>query len=277
MEIDPQTVAGRAGLAEILADPLRALAAFDYDGTIAPIVADPTQAVPDPDALESLVGISQIIGQVAIITGRPAAAAVSLAGLDGIPGLEHLVVLGHYGVERWNAATGQVTSAPPPAGLDDVTTRLPSLLESLGVADATIENKGLSVAVHTRRMPDPAGALELLREPLAGLAAQHGLVAEPGRMVIELRSGQMHKGVALRGLVDEFEARSVVYTGDDLGDLAAFDSVDAIRAEGGAGLLVCSGSAEVIELAERADVVVDGPAGVSRFVRSLVTAMTTPR
>ena len=54
----------------------------------------------------------------------------------------------------------------------------------------------------------------------------------------------------------------MAFVGDDLGDLAAFDAVDALRAAGTPGLLVCSGSTEVTALADRADLVVDGPDGV---------------
>jgi trehalose 6-phosphate phosphatase len=65
----------------------------------------------------------------------------------------------------------------------------------------------------------------------------------------------------------------VVFGGDDLGDLAAFDAVDELRASGLAGLLVCSGSTEEAALAERADLVVDGPAGVVALVRALTALL----
>jgi trehalose 6-phosphate phosphatase len=57
--------------------------------------------------------------------------------------------------------------------------------------------------------------------------------------------------------------------GDDLGDLAAFAAVEQLRAEGVPGLLVCSGSTEVTALAERADLVVDGPEGVAALLSAL--------
>ena len=123
--------------------------------------------------------------------------------------------------------------------------------------------------------PRPAEAYERLREPLFALAELNGLAAEPGRLVIELRREGMDKGKALLGLASELGATTLVFTGDDLGDLAAFDAVDAWRATGGAGLLVCSGSDEVEELAARADLVVDGPPGVLAFLRTL-TALLTP-
>ncbi len=79
----------------------------------------------------------------------------------------------------------------------------------------------------------------------------------------------MDKGVALLEYVREIGAGAVMYAGDDLGDLSAFAAVDKLRSDGVPGLLVCSGSDEVTELAERADLVVDGPPGVVRLVRAL--------
>jgi trehalose 6-phosphate phosphatase len=123
--------------------------------------------------------------------------------------------------------------------------------------------------VHTRRAQDPQAAFEALRQPLADLAARHGLIVEPGRMVLELRPPGVDKGVALHEYVREIGAEAVLYAGDDLGDLPAFAAVEKLRSDGVPGLLVASGSAEVTELAERADLVVDGPAGVVRLLRTL--------
>ena len=79
----------------------------------------------------------------------------------------------------------------------------------------------------------------------------------------------MDKGVALLEHVRETGAASVLYAGDDLGDLPAFAAVEKLRSDGVPGLLVCSGSTEVTELADRADLVVDGPAGVVALLREL--------
>ena len=273
MPIDPTTEPGRAALVAITDDPLHCLAAFDYDGTLAPIVADPTQAVPHPRTVEALAQLASSIGTVAIVTGRPARTAVELAGFADHDALDGLVVVGHYGLERWDASTDTVTAAEPLPGLDVVRAELPELLASYDLADAAVEDKGLSVAVHTRRLPDARAAYDVLVAPLTELAERNGLVAEPGRFVVELRPPGMDKGAALRFLVDERQATSVVFTGDDLGDLPAYDEVGRLRSDGVPGLLVCSGSDEVTVLAERADVVVDGPAGVVAFIDDLVAAL----
>lgn len=60
----------------------------------------------------------------------------------------------------------------------------------------------------------------------------------------------------------------MLYAGDDLGDLAAYDAVDRLRERGVPGLLVCSGD-EVPELASRADLVVRGPGQVAALLAGI--------
>lgn len=259
----PVTSAGRAALDAILERPGRTVIALDFDGTLAPIVPDPEQARAHPDAVAALAALAPKVASVAVVTGRPASVAVRHGGFAGVPGLEHLVVLGHYGAERWDAVTGTVSAPAPHPGVAAVRAELPGLLDRVGARQGTwIEEKGRAVAVHTRRATDPQAAFEALRAPLADLADRHGLIVEPGRLVLELRPPGMDKGVALRDHLAETAAESVLYAGDDLGDLPAFATIEKLRTEGTPGLLVCSGSTEVTELSERADLVVDGPAGV---------------
>ncbi len=269
----PSTAAGRAGLTALLTSPGDALLAFDYDGTLSPIVDDPAEARAEPGVVDALAELAARVGHVAIITGRPARTAVELAGLSAVPGLERLVVLGQYGVERWDNSSRQVVTVDPPPGLDVVRREIRGVIARAEVTDATIEDKGLALAVHVRRSAAPAVAFERLTGPLFALARRTGLVAEPGRFVIELRPRGMDKGKALRGLAHELAVTTLVFTGDDLGDLAAFDAVEEWRSGGGTGLLVCSGSAEVAELAARADLVVDGPRGVLDLLRTLTRTL----
>ncbi len=269
----PTTPAGREGLDAVLARPDRAVVALDFDGTLADIVPDPEQARAHPGTVEALAALAPKVAAIAVITGRPAGVAVRYGGFAGVPGLEHLVVLGHYGAERWDAVTGTVRAPAPHPGVTAVRAELPGVLHEFDAWRGTwIEEKGQAVAVHTRRAEDPQAAFESLRGPLGELAATHGLIVEPGRLVLELRPPGMDKGVALAGFVAELDAESVIYAGDDLGDLAAFAAVEKLRTEGPdgiPGLLVCSGSAEVPELAERADLSVPGPAAVVDFLAAL--------
>ncbi|MEU6335786.1 trehalose-phosphatase [Streptomyces cellulosae] len=270
----PSTQAGRDGLDALLAHPGKALIGLDFDGTLAPIVPDPEQARAHPDAVPTLAALAPEVASVAVVTGRPPGVAVRHGGFAGVPGLEHLVVLGHYGAERWDAVTGSVSAPAPHPGVAAARAELPGLLDRVGAWQGTwIEEKGRAVAVHTRRASDPQAAFEALRAPLTDLATRHGLVVEPGRLVLELRPPGMDKGVALLEYAREIGAGSVLYAGDDLGDLAAFTAVDKLRASGTPGVLVCSGSEEVTELRDRADLVVDGPAGVVRLLRALAARL----
>lgn len=267
---EPATDAGRAGLAALVASPGTALIGLDFDGTLSPIVADPDAARAHPDVPPVLEALAALGVRVAVVTGRPAALAVEYGRLEAVRGL---VVLGHYGLERWEG--GRVTSPADASGVAAARDALPSLLAGLGAPEGTwVEDKGLAVAVHTRRTADPAAALELLRTPLQSLATDSGLVVEPGRLVLELRPPGADKGAALRSLVESAPTSAVAFVGDDLGDLPAFEEVARLRGAGVPGLLVCSGSTEVTAVAERADLVVDGPEGVATLLGALVAHLT---
>lgn len=269
---EPGTTDGRAGLHALLAQPRRALIALDYDGTLSPIVADPAAARAHPGAPAALSGLAPLVGTLAVITGRPAALAAELGGLERVPGL---IILGQYGRQRWESGT--LTTPPAPPGVADARQRLPALLAAAGAPEGTwIEDKGDALAVHTRRTAEPGPALERLRAPLAALAERTGLATEPGRMVIELRPPGSDKGQALKDLVSERDASAVMYAGDDLGDRPAFQAVAQLRQDGTPGLAVCSGSPEVADLTALADLVVDGPAGVVGLLTALTAALSAP-
>lgn len=248
---------------------------LDFDGTLSPLVDDPEAARLHPGSPGALLELAEVVRAVAVITGRPARQAITMGDLDALGdamldrGAE-LFVFGQYGNERWSATEPRIRSPRPPAGLASFERELPSVLRGAGAADAFVEEKGLAVAVHTRRMDDPAGAFERLVAPIASLAERHHLTVEPGRNVLEIRSGEMHKGHAVRTFVAEQEATGVIFGGDDLGDIEAFEAVRALRADGLPGLVVYSGPPEQAALIELADVVVDGPAGVVDMIAQLL-------
>ena len=263
------TPEGQAGLDALVADPARALIGTDFDGTLAPIVADPRAARALPGAIPALQRLAGVVGTLAVITGRPAAEAVAYGGLDAVPGL---IVLGHYGWQRWQ--DGELTGPESPPAVQAAREALPGLLDRAGAPDGTwVEDKGHALAVHTRRTADPDAALDLLRGPLTNLAERLGLAAEPGRMVIELRPAGVDKGSALTGLVRERGATAVLFCGDDLGDLPAFAAVRTLRANGIPGCAVASASPESPEVAAAADLVVDGPEGIVALLAALAAEL----
>jgi trehalose 6-phosphate phosphatase len=265
--------AGRR-LDELVAAAGRCVVGLDFDGVLSPIVEEPDEAQIHPEAGAVLVDLADVVRAVAVITGRPARQALALGDLDTV-GAEigghgkELFVFGQYGNERWSSTQRRVLSPRPPAGLASFERELPALLRRLGAADAHVEEKGLAVAVHTRRLPDPQDARDRLMEPIRALAEQHHLALEPGRNVIEVRSPGMTKGDAVRTLVEEQDAHGMLFAGDDLGDLDAFEAVAGLREQGRPALLVCSLSDEENALAEHADILVKGPEGVLELLREI--------
>lgn len=259
---------------DLVAVASRVVVGLDFDGTLSPIVDDPGRAHIHPDAPAVLEELAARVAAVAVITGRPARQALALGGLDdvgraiGDAGRE-LYVFGQYGSERWSSVDRRIVSPRPPRGLAAFLGALPGVLRQAGAAEAHVEEKGLAVAVHTRRLPDPAAAYDALLPRLAVLAERHGLTLEPGRQVIEVRAPGMDKGQVVRRLMSDLDAAGFLFAGDDLGDLDAFDAVEELRERGAPTLLVCSLSEEESALADRADVLVQGPEGVLDLLRAL--------
>jgi trehalose 6-phosphate phosphatase len=259
----------QAGWDAIVADPGGALVALDYDGVLAPIVADPAAAVPAPGALEVLQRLAARVGTLAVVTGRPAAQVVALGGLDQVPGL---VVEGQYGAERW--AAGELTTPDDPPAVLAARTELPGVLAAAGAdPQVWVEDKRLALVVHARRTADPDAELARLAPVLDRLAERLGLETHPGKMVVELRPPGFDKGGVLRRLAGAATASAVLFAGDDVGDLPGFAAVEELRAAGTPGLTVASASAEAAAVAERADVAVDGPPGVVTLLTRLADAL----
>jgi len=248
---------------EVRADLDHALVAVDFDGTLAPIVPDPADSRPAPGALAALRKLAERGAQVAVITGRDARTVLELGRLDVIPGL---IIEGLYGAEQWR--DGALRTPPEPESMQRLRAELPVLLEA-GDPVLWIEDKRLSLVVHGRRAPDPEAALDTVRDAVAALGETLGLDVHPGRGVIELRLPGYEKGGALRRLVDEVRPATVLFIGDDVGDLPAFEAVAQLRGNGTRAWSVAVVSAEVPEVAEVADVAVDGPAGVVALLEAL--------
>ena len=164
----PRTDAGRAGLAALRSGPHEALIALDYDGTLAPIVTDPARAYPAPGALAVLAGLAAAFGSLAVVTGRPAAVAVELgrfAGAPGSAGSSCWASTAPTAGTRAPVASGprRRTRASPPRGRSFPAFQAARARAGPRLDGVAVEDKGASLAVHTRRAADPGSATEELR------------------------------------------------------------------------------------------------------------------
>ncbi|GAA2337085.1 trehalose-phosphatase [Saccharopolyspora halophila] len=197
-----------------LARTPRLLVACDYDGTLAPIVADPTQAKPLPESVHALRSLADLSATAtAVISGR---ALRDLATLSRLPAEVHLI--GSHGSEF---DVGFVHELDPEA--TQLRTELQVSLRDIahGKDGVTLENKPASVAVHVRRA-EPEVAEQLFAEVRSGPAQWDGVQVTEGKSVIELAVVQTDKGNALDALRHQVSATAAIFVGDDVTDEKAF-------------------------------------------------------
>lgn len=245
----------------VIDDPAGVLVALDFDGTLSPIVPDPSQSRPVDGAVELLAELAGRGARIAIVTGRDAETVRGLGGLERIPGV---VISGLHGAESWR--DGELTTRAEPPGVDALRAELPPLLSAVD-ENIWLEDKRLSLVVHTRRSAAPVAALEELAGPVSQLAAAHGLEVVGGKLVLEIRIPGLSKADALDELLAAGPT-AAIFAGDDLGDLPAFSAVRRwVSTTRRAGLTVAVG--EATEVREAAMLSVASPAELVELLRSL--------
>jgi trehalose 6-phosphate phosphatase len=247
-------------LQPLLGDPGRAALFLDFDGTLAPIVADPATARPVAGAPALLARLAERLSLVAVVSGRPAAFLARTLG--PVPGVR---VLGLYGLESVDA-TGTVRldrAAEPWRGVVAGVTAEARLRAPQGIG---IEEKGVTVTIHWRGHVDRSPwAVAFCEE----MASKTGLALQPARMALELRPPiATDKGTVIDRLVPGCLA--VACFGDDVGDLAAFAALDRWALKGMAVAKVAVVDDESPEeVVAAADLVVQGPAGALELLGTL--------
>lgn len=203
---------------------------LDFDGTLAELGPDPDAiALPrgTPEALDLLA--ARLGGALALLSGRDIRDLASRTPVS-------LWRLGGHGLETVPPG-GSIPSAPLPLQ-DEVLAPLRAAARSPGVR---LELKGPVAALHYRAAPEAETAcLEAARDA-ANLAPD--LVAQAGKMVVEVKPATAHKGTALRRLMQSppFQGRRPVMIGDDTTDE---DAIAAAQALGGIGVKVGPGDSQ---------------------------------
>jgi trehalose 6-phosphate phosphatase len=191
----------------------RLLCAFDFDGTLAPIVALPEQARLPEEIRQRLVALS-VHAPIAIITGRSVQDictrlgfdpnyVVGNHGLEGVPGWEEQAARHRELCVGWHAQLGEVLRDP---ALD------PAI---------QLEDKHYSLSVHYRLVRDAELTAKGLAKLFARLEPTPRVVA--GKYVFNLLAQDAcHKGSALSRLIELSGARNALYVGDDVTDEDVF-------------------------------------------------------
>jgi trehalose 6-phosphate phosphatase len=245
-------------LTAVRAHPERTVLLFDFDGTLSPIVEDPSDARPLPEVAELLEALAARYRLVGAVSGRPvdflASQLPEALALSGLYGLEARIggeLTCREGVEPWRPIVAEATVRARTEGPDTM----------------RVEAKGLSITLHYREHPEAEAEVIELAERLA---AETGLEARPAKMSVELHPPvEADKGQAVRELAAGADA--VLFAGDDVGDLPAFAALDELAAEGVTVLKVAVDAPGLPpELRAAADVLVPGQEGAVALLRTLL-------
>ena len=236
----------------------------DIDGTVSEIAPSPAEARVSPVCRKSLAILAKHLAAVVAVSGRPAAEARKMVGID------EMVYIGNHGYERWVA--GRVELVP---GAGDYPARIRAALDELSkllsIEGLILENKGPTASIHYRRCRDREAALKAILSAVGGLARAGNLRVSLGKMAVELRPPlEVSKGTAVFSLISENRLRGAIYLGDDLTDVDVFV---AFHQEGlpFKGLAVgVIGEETVPQVARQADFTVNGVGDVERFLRQIV-------
>ncbi len=182
------------------------LLAFDYDGTLAPIVEHPDEARMRPRTRELLTRAARLYPSV-VISGRTRQDV--LRRLRGVGVLE---AVGNHGLEPWRRRESFAARAA--AWIPLLRRRLRSL------SGVVVEDKVLSLAVHYRRSP----ARRLARERILAVASKlEDVRIIGGKSVVNLVPARApHKGMALEAARDRLACDTALFVGDDETDEDVF-------------------------------------------------------
>jgi trehalose 6-phosphate phosphatase len=202
---------------------------FDFDGTLAPVQADPESVCPVPAVVPALAALGRRVRQVAIVSARPVEFL-----RDRFAGVNGLDFYGLYGLEHARSDSA-VETVPDALPWIPVMAELAERARAALPSEALVEYKRLSVALHYRTAPHLAGTLESWARTEA---ERRGLRVQPGRMVVELKPPvDRDKGMVISELLGD--AGCAWYFGDDVSDLKAFAALRARKAADPDFLGVC--------------------------------------
>jgi trehalose 6-phosphate phosphatase len=222
---------------------------LDVDGTLAPIVPRPELAHVLPEIPPILGRLAKRVAVVAAISGRPSSQVRELVDVEGV------LAVGTHGLEDEPPMAPEALAAIEAAAAD---------------VGAWVENKGAAAAVHFRGLDDPEAAAAAAEPALAEVAAAHRLELLGGKRILELTPPGPRKGGSVVRLTREHDLGTVLFAGDDVGDLDAFAVLRRLRTE---GIWTCGvvarGPETPPEVAAAADLAVDGPEGIAALLGAI--------
>lgn len=205
---------------EKLSLDLPAVLLLDYDGTLAPFVINPSQAIPYKGVAKHVGKImSQCRTRVIIVSGRALRDLLPLLSFDPMPEL-----WGSHGAERMEAVTQAYTcSAINKKTLEALEKAKNAIMQI--IPRSQCELKPFSIAIHWRAMDEATKKQMLQTTKKTGkpFIRHHTLEWHPFEEGIELRVKGLNKGNMIKEILSQSDTKTLIaYLGDDRTDEEAF-------------------------------------------------------
>ena len=211
-----------ASIEKQIASASRLAVFLDFDGTLSPIVPKQEDAIVDPEirpVLEKLTERDDM--DVAIISGRAMADVRQRVGIEG------LLYAGNHGLE---AESNTISFRNPEANAMRRELKCTLLQLKLALSDTDgleIEDKGLTLAVHFRRVTEHMH--DWVRSvTFSTVGRSRSFLCREGKMVIDIKPQiEWHKGYAIQWILKEILPSGALplYIGDDVTDEDAFAAI----------------------------------------------------
>ena len=262
-------------LAPLRHDPARSAILLDIDGTLAPIVSQPSDARVPEATRQLLVALARRYAVVACVTGRRASEARAMVSVGTIS------YLGSHGSELLRAGWTEAVLDP---ALEDWARRIDEFSRDADTPEVRrvgvrFEDKRVIAAFHWRGAPDEQAARAAI-DTLAERATAAGFRTHWGRKVLEVRPPvRIDKGAGVTSFLQDQDIAAALYVGDDTTDLDAFRALAELHERGRLEHVVRVGvsSDEAPEQVVReADIIVEGPDGVVELLTLLVAERQDP-
>ena len=238
----------------------------DIDGTLSPIVADPSAATVPTTTREALEALTERMAVVAL-TGRSVSDARKMVGLDT------LVYSGNHGAEWWENGVERIEPAAAAyvARVREIARLVKGGITAPGIV---VEDKGASLSVHYRNTLEPT----TMRSAILDFLSTHaeGMTIREGKMVVEVRPPvALSKGEAVRSFIRRKGLVSALVLGDDRTDAEAFAVVREMQEQGEVlGMCVAVATADApAELLASADYALQDTQAVGQFLAWLAAEL----
>lgn len=199
----------------------------DIDGTISEIVDTPQKALINPSMRNELLRLKNKFSLLAVISGR------SLKDAQSMLGIEDILYVGNHGLEYFFDGEYHLVKEVE-TYLSPIQTTANNLNRDLSdIKGLLFEDKGICYSIHYRECNDKEIVRKKILNSIEKVPESKNLQISEGRKIIELKPPVGYdKGTIIHEIIDKYNLKKIIYLGDDITDLDAFEKLRNLETQG---------------------------------------------